>query len=154
MNVEGMETFEDEVAQYVNSTDHHVLYRATPIFEGENLLASGVLIEAQSVEDSVLQLCVYCYNVQPCVTIDYATGDSSGPEFTGSADTQDDQVTRQADNQQENSPAPAPSTDNVLNTNTMKFYKPTCGSVSTISPHNRQDFHMSRDEQPCKRCNP
>lgn len=79
MNTEGMLPFENMVADYVKETKNHVLYRVTPIFEGNNLVASGVLMEAQSVEDhgEGVSFCVYAYNVQPGVTIDYATGDSS-----------------------------------------------------------------------------
>lgn len=74
LNVDGMLPFENEVADYVEDTGHHVLYRVTPIFEGGNLVASGVLMEARSVEDSGVVFCVYCYNVQPGVKIDYGTG--------------------------------------------------------------------------------
>lgn len=79
MNVEGMLPFENLVADYVQETGNHVMYRVTPIFEGENLLASGVQIEAQSVEDGGegVLFNVYCYNVQPDITIDYASGESS-----------------------------------------------------------------------------
>ena len=79
MNTEGMLPFENMVADYVKETKNHVLYRVTPIFEGNNLVASGVLMEAQSVEDhgEGVSFCVYAYNVQPGVTINYATGDSS-----------------------------------------------------------------------------
>lgn len=79
MNVEGMLPFENMVADYVEETGNHVLYRVTPIFTGDNLLADGVLMEALSVEDDGdgIMFCVYCYNVQPGVTINYATGDSS-----------------------------------------------------------------------------
>ena len=76
MNVDGMLPFENMVADYVKETNHHVLYRVTPIFEGDNLLASGVLMEAASVEDYEIRFNVYVYNVQPGVNIDYATGDS------------------------------------------------------------------------------
>lgn len=86
MNNEGMLPFENMVADYIKENDNHVLYRVTPIFEGDNLLASGVLIEAKSVEDNGdgIEFCVYCYNVQPGITINYANGESSGPEFKGS----------------------------------------------------------------------
>ena len=82
MNVEGMLPFENEVYDYVESTNHHVLYRVTPIFEGDNLLASGVEMEAMSVEDDGdgISFHVYCYNVQPNIIIDYATGDSAVDE--------------------------------------------------------------------------
>lgn len=78
MNVEGMLPFENMVAGYVEETGNHVLYRVTPVFEGTNLLASGVKLEAFSVEDEGEGICfnVYVYNVQPGITIDYATGDS------------------------------------------------------------------------------
>lgn len=79
MNVEGMLPFEERVARYLDQNDNHVLYRVTPIFEGLNLLASGVLMEAYSVEDNGegVCFCVYCYNVQPGIKIDYRTGKSS-----------------------------------------------------------------------------
>lgn len=90
MNVEGMLPFENMVAEYVKETDHHVLYRVTPMFEGKNLLASGVQIEAYSVEDAGEGICfnVYVYNVQPGIHLDYATGDSRkdrGRETVGTA---------------------------------------------------------------------
>ena len=78
MNVEGMLPFENKVADYVEDTGNHVLYRVTPRFTGNNLVADGVLMEACSVEDSGegLQFCVFVYNVQPGIEIDYATGKS------------------------------------------------------------------------------
>ena len=74
----GPSGFEDEVADYVKNTDHHVLYRVTPVFKGDNLVAEGVEMEAYSVEDKGKGICfhVFVYNVQPGVTIDYATGES------------------------------------------------------------------------------
>ncbi len=82
-NVEGMLPFENQVAEYIkkqkSNENRHVLYRVTPIYEGENLLASGVQMEAFSVEDKGEKICfnVYVYNVQPGVVINYATGESS-----------------------------------------------------------------------------
>ena len=78
LNVEGMLPFENQVAEYVRETKNHVLYRVTPIFKGENLVASGVNIEAKSVEDDGKGVCfnVYVYNVQPGIEIDYKTGAS------------------------------------------------------------------------------
>ena len=78
MNVEGMLPFENQVAEYVKETNHHVLYRVTPIFEGNNLVASGVQIEASSVEDKCGEVCfnVYVYNIEEGITIDYLTGKS------------------------------------------------------------------------------
>ena len=78
LNIEGMLPFENMVADYVKETGNHVLYRVTPVFEGSNLVASGVQMEAWSVEDDGEGICfnVYCYNVQPGVEIDYASGES------------------------------------------------------------------------------
>lgn len=78
LNVTGMLPFENDTAEYVEETGNHVLYRVTPVFEGDDLVAKGVLMEAKSVEDrgEGLQFCVFCYNVQPGVVIDYATGES------------------------------------------------------------------------------
>ena len=77
MNVVGMQPFEDKTAWYILHTGNHVLYRCTPIFEGDNLLATGVLLEARSIEDHGEGICfnVFCYNVQPNIKIDYHTGD-------------------------------------------------------------------------------
>ena len=78
MNVEGMLPFEESVAKYLDENDNHVLYRVTPIFDGDDLLADGVLMEAYSVEDNGegICFCVFCYNVQPGIKIDYKTGES------------------------------------------------------------------------------
>ena len=78
MNIEGMLPFEEKVSKYLDSSDNHVLYRVTPVFEEDNLVADGVLIEAYSVEDDGegICFCVYCFNVQPGIEIDYATGES------------------------------------------------------------------------------
>lgn len=79
MNVDGMLPFENMAADYVNSSANHVMYRVTPLFEGNNLVANGVLMEAISVEDNGRGVCfnVFCYNVQPGISIDYATGESA-----------------------------------------------------------------------------
>lgn len=94
LNVEGMLPFENLVADYVNNTGNHVLYRATPMFSGSNLVANGVLIEAKSVEDNGggILFNVYCYNVQPGVGINYENGDSwldgtTPQEQSGQTDT-------------------------------------------------------------------
>ena len=76
LNVEGMLPFEDMVAEYVEKTGNHVLYKVTPFFEGSNLVASGVQIEAMSLEEKDLSFNVYVYNVQPGIEIEYATGNS------------------------------------------------------------------------------
>ena len=95
MNVDGMLPFENMVADYVKETENHVLYRVTPIFEENNLVVSGVLIEAESVEDNGegVLFCVYCYNVQPGVVINYATGDNTAAENTDASVSDPSSVT-------------------------------------------------------------
>lgn len=93
LNVEGMLPFEERVLNYVQRTGNHVLYRVTPIFIGDELVAEGVLMEGWSVEDSGDGICfhVYCYNVQPGIEIDYLTGDSKkddGKEFSAEINTE------------------------------------------------------------------
>ncbi|MCR5666615.1 MAG: DNA/RNA non-specific endonuclease [Eubacterium sp.] len=152
MNVQGMLPYEEDTASYIDETQNHVMYRVTPIFEGDNLLASGVLMEGYSVEDegAGIDFCVYCYNVQPDVTIDYATGDSSGEEYTGSTTSSESK---------KNSSSKSDA-DYVLNTNTMKFHLPTCASVKQMSEKNKKTYTGDRQElidmgyDPCGNCNP
>lgn len=148
MNVEGMLPFENMVADYIKETGNHVLYRAAPIFEGENLVASGVVMEAFSVEDEGEGVCfhVYVYNVQPGVEIDYATGES-----WETGDSASSALESQAEEQE---------TDYVLNTSSKKFHRPDCPSVDSMSEKNRQEYHGTREEliaqgyEPCGSCNP
>ena len=134
--------FENMVADYVTETGNHVLYRVTPIFEGDNLVASGVQMEAQSVEDDGegIAFNVYCYNVQPGVEIDYATGDSWLAEQT-EATTGGGQTY-------------------VLNTSSKKFHLPECSSVESIQAQNKQTVTCDRQDligqgyEPCGRCDP
>lgn len=79
MNTEGMLDFENEVAEYIRNTGNHVLYRVTPVYEGNNLVAKGVQMEAYSIEDNGegVKFNVFVYNVQPGINIDYETGESS-----------------------------------------------------------------------------
>ena len=144
LNVDGMLPFENLVADYVHETDHHVLYRVTPVFENSNLVASGVLMEAQSVEDDDVLFCVYCYNVQPKVTIDYATGESHASEDT---------------NIQETSQSTGEQTY-IVNENTKKFHLPSCSSVKDMNSGNKREFTGGRQElldegySACKTCHP
>lgn len=161
MNVEGMEPFENMTADYIKETGNHVMYRVTPEFNGNNLLADGVLMEAKSVEDNGagILFCVFCYNVQPGITIDYATGESSGPEFTGSNQQQSSTATpTQAAVQQ--TQEPSSGTTYIINTNTGKFHYPDCSSVARMKDSNKKEYTGSRDDliaqgyEPCKNCNP
>lgn len=78
LNIDGMLEFENMVAEYVKDTGNHVMYRVTPVYDGDNLVASGVQMEGYSVEDKGkgISFNVYCYNAQPGVDIDYKTGNS------------------------------------------------------------------------------
>lgn len=146
MNVEGMLPFEKKVAEYVQRTGNHVLYRVTPVFENENMLASGVLMEAKSVEDDGegVSFCVYCYNVQPGININYKDGESEAiiEEPEEHEETEEIKETY------------------VLNNSSKKFHKPECSSVKTIKDSNRSEVEISREDlinsgyDPCKRCNP
>lgn len=180
-NASGMLPFEEMVGDYVRETNHHVLYRVTPMYHGNNLVANGVLMEAWSVEDDGAGICfnVFVYNVQPGIVIDYATGDSystvtrdvadASPDSgnigeTGSSpdgDTADSAaapvIPPQADTP---TPQDTPDADYILNTNTHKFHYPNCSSVQEMAERNKLPFSGNRDEViamgyvPCKRCNP
>ena len=76
LNISGMLPFENKTQKYIEDTYNHVIYRVTPVFINNELVCRGILIEAKSVEDNNLEFCVYCYNVQPGIIIDYTTGDS------------------------------------------------------------------------------
>lgn len=123
LNVQGMLPFENMVADYVKETENHVLYRVTPIFDGDNLVASGVQMEAWSVEDEGEGICfnVYCYNVQPGVKIDYATGKS----------TLDETYTEKTEEG-------VNSSQYVLNTSSKKIHKPTCSGATGMSEKNKK----------------
>lgn len=168
LNVEGMLPFEDEVADYVHRTGNRVLYRSTPVFVGDELVARGVHLEARSVEDDGAGVCfnVFCYNVQPGIGIDYTTGESWRLEEAPAADatsTAADAATATTPQAAPESPTvqqAAPATDYVLNTNTRKFHLPGCRSVTQMSAHNKQEVTATRDEliaqgyEPCGNCNP
>lgn len=146
LNIEGMLPYETMVAKYVEKTGNHVLYRVTPVFKGNNLVASGVLMEGYSVEDNGkgINYCVYAYNVQPGVKIDYKTGDSklSSSKANASSDADSEKQTY------------------IVNMNTKKFHKPSCSSVKSMSTKNKKKYTGYRKNlidngyNPCKNCNP
>ena len=146
LDVEGMLPFENAIDDYVEETKNHVIYRVTPIFDGDNLLASGVQLEAKSVEDNGKGICfnIYAYNSQPSISIDYKTGESSirGAENVKSEETSNSSITTY-----------------VLNKNTKKFHKEDCASVKDIKPKNKANTDKNREElinsgySPCKSCN-
>lgn len=148
MNTEGMLPFENMVADYIRETDNHVLYEVTPVFEDDNLVASGVLMEAESVEDdgAGISFYVYVYNVQPGIEIDYVTGESREAE-----DSKTDVGSEKSQAAEETY---------VLNTNTMKFHEPDCASVGDIKKSNLSEYSGTRENvirmgyDPCGRCRP
>lgn len=155
MNVEGMLPFEDEVAAYIEETDNHVMYRVTPFFEGDDLVASGVQMQAESVEDDGVGISfnVYVYNVQPYVVIDYKTGENwEGDEIA-------EPEGKWADGT-EAEPSDTKEQMYILNKNTKKFHKPECSGAKKIKAKNKGEYTGSRqtliDEgyEPCGNCNP
>ena len=146
LNVEGMLPFENEIADYVQETGNHVIYRVTPIFSSNELVARGVQMEAKSVEDNGAGVCfnVYAYNAQPGITIDYATGNS---HLTGVATETTAKTT-------------LVNGDYVLNTSSKKFHEPSCESVKKIKTGNRENSNAPREYlisigyEPCKSCDP
>ena len=128
MNVEGMLPFENMVADYIKETDNHVLYRVIPVYEGNNPVASGVTMEAYSVEDKGEGICfyVYVYNVQPGVVINYSDGSSYAQEVQTNAD--EDMLTY------------------IVNNSSRKFHTDTCAQTDSIKPENRESFNVGRSQ--------
>lgn len=161
LNIIGMLEFENTVSAYVEETNNHVLYRVTPIFEDDNLVAKGVEMEAWSVEDKGVGICfnVFCYNVQPGIEIDYATGESwlSNKDYQ-KEDIKTDYSTEENLKSNKNSVTQQEVKEYILNTNTKKFHLPTCSSVNSMSEKNKQTVNGTIDDikelgyTPCSRC--
>lgn len=172
LNVDGMLPFENMVADYVKETDNHTLYRVTPIFKDDELVARGVLMEAKSVEDNgdSITFCVYCYNVQPDIKIDYKTGES---EYTVPTTKEEPKIEFKVESRAESKaeshyeePEESPKNENtdthtyILNTNTKKFHYPDCSAVKRMKDSNKEEFTGTRDEvisrgyDPCQKCFP
>jgi DNA-entry nuclease len=135
LNIEGMLPFENMVDDYIEETNNHVMYRVTPIFEGDNLLCKGVKMEAYSVEDNGkgISFNVFCYNTQPSIKIDYKTGESYlivTPTTT--PETSDSESNIEA--------------TYILNTNSKKFHTPSCSSVNKMSDKNKQSFTGDKND--------
>ncbi|MBR7165234.1 MAG: DNA/RNA non-specific endonuclease [Clostridia bacterium] len=123
LNVEGMLPFENMVADYVKETGNHVMYRVTPVFQGTELVCRGVVMEALSVEDGGegISFCVYCYNAQPQIQIDYTDGTadlSEEPDSQGKVQF-------------------------ILNTSSKKIHKPHCSNAGAMSDQNRKETAAS-----------
>ena len=174
LNIQGMLPFENAVADYVDATGNHVLMAVTPIFEGSELVARGVHMMAESVEDGGegVAFNVFCYNVQPGVVIDYGTGESMLeedatplPDVSGAESATDTASEGAGAGEASEKGATGSAEDKgvaeyVLNTNSKKFHIPSCSSVDQMSPKNREDVENTRENliakgyDPCKRCNP
>jgi len=158
-NVSGMLPFEDLVDDYVRETGNHVMYRVTPDFKGNNLVATGVTMEALSVEDNGdgVCFCVYVYNFQPGIIINYATGESRLDDgevvFPPSSDT----GTEEGDGGEGE---PTPTYVANSSSSSMKFHSPSCGNAQKIGENNRVYYYGTREEviadgySPAGCCNP
>ena len=151
MNWDGMVEFENMIADYIKDTGNHVMYRVTPIFEGYEYVARGVLMEAYSVEDNGdgIQFCVYCYNNQPGVVIDYKTG-RSWLDGETPPPTEDDGG--------EGEGAGDGSVTYVLNTDGKKIHLPTCYHAQNMKEENKEETNKTLEEllaenyEPCGIC--
>ncbi len=145
-NVTVMLPFENMVADYVEETECRVLYRVTPIYYGYDLVARGVLMEAMSVEDNGadLMFCVFVYNVQPGIVIDYSTGESR------LADEEELDGTHKEDTVY----------TYVINISSKKFHYESCSSAKKIAENNKEVYTGTRSQlvkegySPCGLCNP
>ena len=171
LNIEGMLPFENLVADYVESTGNHVMYRVTPIFEGLDYVAKGVLMEAYSVEDDGrgISFCIYAYNVQPGVTIDYFTGVNVAngeklPDINTDEDNRND-ITNDNNSDGGSSDTDKDSSqgevcDYILNTSTKKFHLPSCSSAPKSDSKNYKEYSGTREDliadnySPCGNCKP
>ena len=163
LNIDGMLDFENMIADYVHDTGNHVLYRVTPVFDGDDLVARGVLMEAWSVEDSGEGVCfnAFAYNNQPGIVIDYATGDSR--LLNAGEDAATVYVTYAANGSSDNSDGDYEVLDTqvfVLNSKSGKFHLDGCEYADSMNENNRVDMEDSVDNMlaagysPCGKCHP
>lgn len=161
MNTEGMLPFENMVADYIRETGNHVAYRVTPIYDGKDLVARGVQMEAYSVEDDGEGICfnVYCYNVQPGVEIDYTTGRSWSAE--SNKETTKKYVAVQTTNEEvEKTQKPVSYDTYAYSSKSDKFHYPDCRYAKTIKAENYCEYTgdrqgmINKGYSPCKNCNP
>lgn len=156
MNVIGMLPYENMIDDYVEATNNHVLYRVTPVYYDEDLVCRGVIMEGWSVEDNGAGICfnIYCYNVQPGIEIDYATGQnwlsSEAPSYNTDYEEKSSHNDYHSDAEM----------TYVLNTNSMKFHYEHCDSVAKMSEKNKEVVTATRDQlvnqgyTACGACNP
>lgn len=163
MNVDGMLPFENEVADYVDSTGNHVMYRVTPIYaDDDDLVALGVQMEAESVEDNGRGVCfnVFVYNIEPGVEIDYETGESAPDGTMSSLEKSTASSTSSSSNAGGKSQSASAACDYIANANSKKLHYPECSSVDQMSESNKVYLNCTRQQalnkgyDPCGRCNP
>jgi len=128
LNIEGMLPFENMVADYIKETGNHVIYRVTPDFRGNEMVARGVRMEAISVEDGGEGICfhIYAYNNQPGIRIDYATGESVLMDAISPTETKSQELTY------------------IINTNSKKFHDADCGNGQQTKAENKQQYSGDR----------
>ncbi len=156
LNIEGMLPFENMVADYVKETENHVLYRVTPIFDKNNLLARGVQIEAKSIEDNGEGICfnVYAYNNQPGIAINYETGDSAFGDVAPVTPPKQEDAVDSSSHEESN------KTTYILNMKSKKIHLPSCDSVNDIFETNKEistenmEILLEKGYVGCKKCNP
>ena len=152
MNTRGMLPFESEISDYMITTGNHVLYRVRPVYRGSNSVASGVLMEAYSVEDEGAGVCfnIYCFNVQPGVRIDYSDGSSyadgtitESETSRGSGDwsgfSRDEEIAKVSCLSSED------GADYVLNLRRHKIHLPECSSVGEMSEENSYKIRADKE---------
>lgn len=163
MNATGMLPFENMVADYIKETGNHVMYRVTPIFDGDNLVADGVQMEAWSVEDDGDGICfnIFCYDVQPGIVIDYKTGESRlDADYSETTKAKKTTVTSTTVSQAQTQSTYETASTYVLNVNSKKFHLPNCSSVKNMKEENKKQYSGSRDSlikegyKPCGSCKP
>ena len=143
LNIEGMLPFENLIADYVKDSGNHVLYRVTPIYDGDNLLAAGVQMEGYSIEDNGAEICfnVFAYNAQPYIDINYKTGESKlSSDVEVDTQSKEENITY------------------IINKSSKKFHLPDCSSVKDMKPQNKKESTQTKEElenlgySPCKSC--
>ncbi len=167
MNVDGMLPYENMVADYIDETNNHVMYRVTPVYDGNNLLAKGVQMEAYSVEDEGegISFNVFVFNAQPGIRINYSDGTSELiNENYNNAVSQDINVGKDtADDEETSKKAETNEVESciyILNTSTKKIHYQDCPSVDDIQSHNKETFNGTKNYliqegySPCGRCRP
>ena len=183
-NITAMLPYEEQVHDYIENTGEHVIYRVTPLYDGNDLVAQGVLMEAKSVESDGLQFCVFAHNVQPGITINYTDGSSyitdgsDGDYYAGNtptngtaslstntssvpSNTTSDSNSATASNVEStaSNTSAASEISYIGNKNTMIFHKSDCSSVEKMKDKNKVSFTdrseaVSNGYTPCGYCKP